>query len=200
MQLNLHTRTVVSIHLDFDVSLEFDDGSMVAFSEFAVDENMYDEDNQFEGLRKLVGLLGTACTMSAVSDSGALVLEFDSGTRVSAVPRTEVESWEFTAADGALMVCLPGGEIDGSAAPANYSPPSHRPPSPRGNAIPEGSTVVRLSVGRDGGVEFSNGSFLPIEVPLHDAYLILRESVVSVRNAEGAMQVKLSSGIHLISR
>nr|WP_296773983.1 DUF6188 family protein [Rhodococcus sp. (in: high G+C Gram-positive bacteria)] len=192
MELNLRSRHVRRIHLDFDLSLEFDDGSTVAFSEFSVDGVVYDEDNQFEGLRRVVELSGAACTSAEISNDGGLLIEFDDGTSVSAAPRAEVESWEFTGADGALVVCLAGGEVETNDATSHSSPPSPVP-----GAIAEGSTVVRLTVGRGGGIEFSNGSVLPIEVPLHDAYLILRETVVSVVRSDGAVQVKLSSGLRL---
>lgn len=192
MELNVRTRLVTRVHLDFDLSLEFDDGSTVAFSEFSVDGVVYDEDNQFEGLRRVVELSGAACTSAEISNDGALLLEFDDGSSVSAVPRAEVESWEFTGADGALVVCLAGGELETNGATQLYSPPSPVP-----SAVVEGSTVVRLTVGRGGGIEFSNGCVLPIEVPLHDAYLILRETVVAVQHADGRVRVRLSSGIRL---
>lgn len=191
MQLN---GRLAAVHLDFDLSLEFEDGAVLSFSELTVDAEVFDEDNQFEGLRRLAGLVNRACLRSEIQQSGTLVLEFDDESLVVAAPRDEVESWEFTAADGATMVCLPGGEIESMPAPERYSAAgrSERP-------VSEGSTVVRVTIGRGTGVEFSDRAFLSMDVPLDKAYLLLRESADSVQSSEGLVRVKLSSGQTLIA-
>lgn len=186
---NLESHCISTVHLDFDLSLEFDDGSTVAFSELRIGREVYDEDTQFEGLRHLVRLLGSVCVDVRDAGTGRLSLGFNCGTTMSAHPRAEVESWEYCSPDGSTMLCLPGGEIETLPGPARVSDGAPRP-----TEIAEGSTVVRISVGRRGGIEFSNRSVLGVEVPLDDAYLILRESVSSVRLVDGTTRVKLSSG------
>ncbi|MGB7239124.1 MAG: DUF6188 family protein [Rhodococcus sp. (in: high G+C Gram-positive bacteria)] len=191
MKLELQSR-VTKAHLDFDMGVEFEDSSSVAFSEFELGGVLYDEDNQFDGLRALVGLLGRTCTRAKVSPSSVLELDFDDGSRVMAKPRDEVESWEYTAANGSTMICLPEGDIESMPRPFRHIPPAVTagPPS-------EGATVVKISVGQDSGIEFSDRTVLRTDVPLDSAYLILRESVVSSHLIEKRQQIELSSGYFL---
>ena len=191
MKLELHSR-VTKAHLDFDMGVEFEDSSSVAFSEFELGGVLYDEDNQFDGLRALAGLLGKTCVRAEVRQSNALELEFDDGSRIVAKPRDEVESLEYTAVNGSTMICLPEGDIE------SMPRPFRRTPSPATAGPPsEGATVVKISVGQDSGIESSDRTVLRTDVPLDSAYLILRESVVSSHLIEKRQQIELSSGYFL---
>ena len=76
--------------------------------------------------------------------------------------------------------------------------PFRRTPSPATAGPPsEGATVVKISVGQDSGIEFSDRTVLRTDVPLDSAYLILRESVVSSHLIEKRQQIELSSGYFL---
>ncbi|MFC8177611.1 DUF6188 family protein [Rhodococcus sp. NPDC057297] len=182
--VDVQNARVRNVHLDFDLSIGFDDGSAVAFSQLDFGGTSFDEDNQFEGLRALTSLLTAQCTVSELAADGTLTLRFDDGTAVTAAPREEVESWEYTAPDGATVLCLPGGIIETLDAPETSAAPASPTGSP---AI--GSTVVRVSSGEHGGIQFSDGTVLATNVDLESAYLILRESVVRVGRG-----IELSSG------
>ncbi|WP_072805225.1 DUF6188 family protein [Rhodococcoides yunnanense] len=187
MNLELRTHALVRVLLDFDLTLEFSDGSTVAFSELTVDGELVDEDNQFEGLRLLSALIGTACVSAEIDENGTVQIEFEGGAVVVAEPRAEVESWEYTDPDGATSVCLAGGVVE-TWPPA--APGSRRETRSPARFPSLESTVVRISVGTGAAVEFSDGSALATEVSLDEAYLVLRESVVAVDEAG----VKLASG------
>lgn len=189
MEIQLKSLRVRNVHLDFDLSLEFDDGSTVGLSELDVDGLLVDEDNQFEGLRALNPLVGAICSTAEVTTAGALVIGFGSRAVIRASPRDDVESWEYTAASGATVLCLPGGEIEYLAAPEARRAESHRPGLPAIDA-----TAVRISVGEDGGVAFSDNTIIRTAVDLASAYLVLRESVRATRYVDGVHCLELSSG------
>lgn len=192
MTVDVRSRSVATVHLDFDLSVEFDDGSVMAFSEVTVGATLFDEDNQVEGLRALASYVGAVCVGSDVSPSGDMTLRFADNAPLSAAPRDNVESWEYTAPDGSTVICLPGGEIDTADAPAPLAATRTS-----GGPITTGATAVRLSVGAESGVEFSDGSALHMTVPLHEAYLILRESVEETAVSADTVSVRLSSGLRL---
>lgn len=193
MTFDLASRRIVAVHLDFDLAIEFDDRAVVAFSELTVGETLFDEDNQFEGLRALATYVDGVCVGVDVAPSGELTLHVAGKAALSAAPRESVESWEYTAHDGSTVICLPGGDIETVDAPI-----AHLAASTGDGKITESATAVRISVGATGGVQFSDGSALRMVVPLNDAYLILRESVVSARESDASTSVLLSSGQQLV--
>jgi hypothetical protein len=199
MKLAVVQKRVSRILLDFDLSIEFDNGASIAFSEVMIDGLTVDEDNQFEGLRALATLHGLVCDDADYDESGVLRLTFEGRQTVVASPRDEVESWEYTGADGSTVVCGPGGAVDSWPAPEH--PKSVAPAVERLPSI--GATVVRLSTGDDPAVEFSDGTKLFFDLSLDAGYLVLRESVTSssladsVAAAQGDWVVELSSG-HVI--
>lgn len=187
MELALHSRRVTRVLLDFDLSIEFTGGATVAFSEFVIGDVLVDEDNQFEGLRLAAALVGRLCESVAYAESGELTIVFDDGTVVEAASREEVESWEYTGSDGSTVVCLAGGDIEVLSGPSD--PPA---PIPAVTALPSvGATVVRIAVGDESTVEFSDRTSVPEAVSLDEAYLVLRESVAEVSE----QQIELSSGV-----
>lgn len=187
MNLELRTHRLVRVLLDFDLTIEFSDGSTIAFSEVVVGDELIDEDNQFEGLRKLAAFVGVACERSAIDASGAMLLEFGGAAAISAQPRGEVESWEVTTPDGVTSVCMPGGTVESWPATVPDALPVRRSPT-------ADCTAVRISVGTSTSVDFSDGSTVDVELCLDDAYLVLRESVVAVVRD----RVTLSSGYILV--
>jgi len=200
MKLAVDQRRVSRILLDFDLSIEFDNGASIAFSEVTVDDLIVDEDNQFEGLRAFATLHGLVCDDADYDESGVLRLTFEGRQRVVASPRVEVESWEYSAADGSTVLCGPEGAVELWPAPEH---PSTEVQTVEG--LPSiGSTVVRLSTGDEPAVEFSDGTKLLFDLPLDCGYLVLRESVTSSSISEGSDDeangdwvVELSSG-HVI--
>lgn len=183
-------RFIVRILVDFDLTIEFEDGATVAFSEFLVDGTVVDEDNQFEGMRCCAALLGLLCAEAAYDDAGVLRLKIDGTDRIVAYPREEVESWEYCGADGSTVLCGPGGEIETWSAPTSVTvdPPT------LGRLPAVGSTVVRLSTGIGAAVEFSDGTAMERDLPLGDGYLVLRESVTSSVPTTDGVVITLSSG------
>ena len=200
MKLAVVQQRVSRILLDFDLTIEFDDGSSVSFSEVVVDDLTVDEDNQFEGLRALSALHGLVCEDVDYDRSGTLRMHFAGGHTVVAHPRDEVESWEYCAADGTTILCGPGGAVE--------SWPSPEYPNREASAVEGlpsiGATVVRLSTGDGPTVEFSDGTQLLLDLPLDCGYLVLRESVTSTSVSDAGDEeaprdwvVQLSSG-HVI--
>lgn len=187
MKVDVQSQRVRQVHLDFDLSIEFDDGSTIALSEVDVDGKIFDEDNQFEGVRTLSRFVDAVCTGAEVDTAGTLTLTFDNASAVTASPRAEVESWEYTNPDGATILCLAGGEIEILDA-FEVSRHSRRVGVPAVDA-----TAVRISVGALGGVEFSDGTFVPMDLDLESAYLVLRESVVASVSTD-VPRIKMSSG------
>ncbi|WP_415976918.1 DUF6188 family protein [Rhodococcus sp. 077-4] len=199
MKLAVGQHRVSRILLDFDLSIEFDNGAILAFSEVMVDDLTVDEDNQFEGLRAFAALHGLVCDDADYDEFGVLRMTFEGRQRVVARPRDEVESWEYSAADGSTVLCGPEGTVESWPAPQH---PKAGVPAVEG--LPSiGATVVRLSTGDDAAVEFSDGTKLLFELPLDIGYLVLRESVTSSSlagsggNSPGDWVVELSSG-HVI--
>jgi hypothetical protein len=64
MKLAVEQRRISRILLDFDLSIEFDNGASIAFSEVVIDGLTVDEDNQFEGLRAFATLHGLVTALS----------------------------------------------------------------------------------------------------------------------------------------
>ena len=199
MKLDVDQNRVSKILLDFDLTIAFDGGATISFSEVTIDDLTVDEDNQFEGLRAFAGLHGLECEDADYDRSGVLRMAFAGGHRVVARPRDEVESWEFCAADGSTILCGPSGVVESWPAPEQ---PSTDVPTAEG--LPSiGSTVVRLSTGDEPTVEFSDGTELQFDLPLDCGYLVLRESVISSSSSEesdeahGDWVIELSSG-HVI--
>ncbi|MDR6912815.1 hypothetical protein J2W54_004918 [Rhodococcus fascians] len=193
MKLPVDGQRVHKVLLDFDLTIEFDGGATVAFSEVVVDDLVVDEDNQFEGLRAFAVLLGLVCDDAEFDESGVLRLTFDGRTRVVAHPRPEVESWEFCAADGSTVLCGAEGTVESWPAPPHRSDEV----TTREGLPSIGATVVRISTGDDASVEFSDGTCLNFDLPLDAGYLVLRESVTASSDAGGDWVVELSSG-HVI--
>ncbi|WP_183130506.1 DUF6188 family protein [Rhodococcus sp. SBT000017] len=200
MKLAVDQLRVSRILLDFDLSIEFDNGASIAFSEVTVDGLIVDEDNQFEGLRAFATLHGLVCDDADYDEFGVLRLTFGGRQRVVASPRDEVESWEYTAADGSTVLCGPEGAVESWPAPEH--PKAVAPTVERLPSI--GATVVRLSTGDNPAVEFSDNTKLLFDLPLDSGYLVLRESVTSSSSSkEGGDRahedwvVELSSG-HVI--
>lgn len=200
MKLAVDQHRVSRILLDFDLTIEFDDGATISFSEVVIDDLTVDEDNQFEGLRAFAALHGLVCEDVDYDRSGVLRMAFAGGHELVARPRDEVESWEYCAADGSTVLCGPDGAVELWPAPEH---PSTEAPTVEG--LPSiGSTVVRLSTGDEPAVEFSDGTKLLFDPPLDCGYLVLRESVTSSSISEGSDDeangdwvVELSSG-HVI--
>lgn len=199
MKLDVGQHRVRRIFLDFDLSIEFDDGATLAFSEVVIDDLAVDEDNQFEGLRALAALQGLVCEDADYDETGVLRLTFGGKHRIVASPRDEVESWEYCAADGSTVLCGPAGAVERWAAPEHP-----RVDEATVEGLPSiGATVVRLSTGDDAAVEFSDRTKLLFELPLDVGYLVLRESVMSSSRSGrsgtsyGDWTVELSSG-HVI--
>ena len=199
MKLAVDQLRVSRILLDFDLSIEFDDGASIAFSEVKVDGLIVDEDNQFEGLRAFATLHGLVCDDADYDEFGVLRLTFEGRQRVVASPRDEVESWEYTAADGSTVLCGPEGAVESWPAPEHP-----KPVVPTVERLPSiGATVVRLSTGDDPAVEFSDSTKLLFDLALDAGYLVLRESVTSSSMSDSAAAtpgdwvVELSSG-HVI--
>ncbi|WP_197478042.1 DUF6188 family protein [Rhodococcus sp. EPR-147] len=199
MKLPVEQRHISRILLDFDLSIEFDNGASIAFSEVVIDGLTVDEDNQFEGLRAFAALHGLVCEDADYDESGVLRLTFEGRQRVVAAPRDEVESWEYTAVDGSTVLCGPGGAVESWPAPEHQ-----KAEPPTVERLPSiGATVVRLSTGDDPAVEFSDGTKLLFDLALDAGYLVLRESVTSSSHSDSAAAtqgdwvVELSSG-HVI--
>ncbi|OZD02467.1 hypothetical protein CH275_17775 [Rhodococcus sp. 06-235-1A] len=200
MKLAVEHHRVSRILLDFDLTIEFDNGATISFSEVEVGDLTVDEDNQFEGLRSFAALNGLVCEKADYDESGVLRMLFAGDRTVVAGPRDEVESWEYCAADGSTVLCGPDGAVESWPAPEHP-----RGEAPTVEGLPSiGATVVRLSTGDDAAVEFSDGIKLLFELPLDSGYLVLRESVTSSSVSEGVGEtthgdwvVELSSG-HVI--
>lgn len=56
-------------------------------------------------------LLHQAVTKSAINDSGALIIAFDSGAMIHVESDDEYEAWTVGGPDGFLVVSMPGGEL-----------------------------------------------------------------------------------------
>lgn len=201
MSIEITSQRLTAVHLDFDVTLEFVSGAVVALSEFIVGDTVVDEDNQFEGLRLISAMVGSVCRRGGHDAAGRLVLEFDDGTVITAGARDEVESWEFTSPDGSTTLCEAGGAVVTFPAPDSFPAPTPMPDAVARETAPVGApridaTAVKISVGAVTVVEFSDGTSLPVDLSLDDAYLVLREKVTAVR--EGAQgRITLSSGFVL---
>ncbi|MGV8872633.1 MAG: DUF6188 family protein [Rhodococcus sp. (in: high G+C Gram-positive bacteria)] len=200
MKLAVDQHRVSRILLDFDLTIEFDNRATVSFSAVMIDDLTVDEDNQFEGLRAFAALHGLVCEDADYDENGILRMVFAGQQRVVARPREEVESWEYCAPDGSTVLCGPDGAVESWPAPEHP-----RAEAPTIEGLPSiGATVVRLSTGDDAAVEFSDGTKLLFDLPLDAGYLVLRESVTSSSDSEGAdartqrdWAVELSSG-HVI--
>ena len=198
MKLAVDQQRVSRVLLDFDLTIEFDSGATIAFSEVVVDDLTVDEDNQFEGLRAFAALHGLVCDDADYDEFGVLRLTFEGRQRVVASPRVEVESWEYSAANGSTVLCGPEGAVESWPAPER--PEAEAPTVERLPSI--GATVVRLSTGDDPTVEFSDGTKLFFDLALDAGYLVLRECVTSSSQSGSAAPqedwvIELSSG-HVI--
>ena len=181
MKLAVDQKRVSRILLDFDLSIEFDNGACIAFSEVMIDGLIVDEDNQFEGLRALATLHGLVCDDADYDESGVLRLTFEGRQTVVASPRDEVEEPHGARGfhGGSETACM----------------------RPHIGLVDE--AVVRRSTGDDPAVEFSDGTKLLFDLSLDAGYLVLRESVTSSSLADSVAAtqedwvVELSSG-HVI--
>ena len=59
----------------------------------------------------LVRLARDVITEAEVGRSGDLMIEFESGTKLTVRPDEEYEAWGFVGPKGRRVTCLPGGEI-----------------------------------------------------------------------------------------
>ncbi|MFR9797800.1 DUF6188 family protein [Streptomyces sp. MS06] len=59
----------------------------------------------------LVRLARDVITEAEVGRAGNLVIEFESGTKLTVRPDEEYEAWGFVGPKGKRVTCMPGGEI-----------------------------------------------------------------------------------------
>ncbi|MEV6669341.1 DUF6188 family protein [Streptomyces sp. NPDC051162] len=59
----------------------------------------------------LVRLARDVITEAGVGSAGDLVIEFESGTKLTVRPDEEYEAWGFVGPKGKRVTCMPGGEI-----------------------------------------------------------------------------------------
>ncbi|MER6162390.1 DUF6188 family protein [Streptomyces sp. NPDC001868] len=59
----------------------------------------------------LVRLAHDVITEAEVGRAGDLVVEFESGTKLTILPDEEYEAWGFVGPKGKRVICMPGGEI-----------------------------------------------------------------------------------------
>ncbi|HWD05923.1 MAG TPA: DUF6188 family protein [Amycolatopsis sp.] len=103
--------------MKYSAVLHFSDAYMVRIESsfrFTLPGKQYnispDVDPQ-ESLQPMSTLLHQAVTKSAINDSGALIIAFDSGAMIHVESDDEYEAWTVGGPDGFLVVSMPGGEL-----------------------------------------------------------------------------------------
>jgi hypothetical protein len=120
VDLGLAGRTLESMLIEYTAILDFAGGHCLTLEspftmttpafELRLDPARYlEQDEDFDQLRRLVGVVVTA---AAYDESGDLELRFaDDAAVIRSGPSSEYEAWNFAGANGFLVVCLPGGGV-----------------------------------------------------------------------------------------
>jgi hypothetical protein len=117
VDLGLSGRAVESTLIEYSVVLQCSGEHFVVISSPFVLENNglsyaitpeEDSDECFEPVRRLVGQTIKAATVEA---NGGLQMAFNNGTTLMVAPDDAYEAWNVSGPDGALTVCMPGGQL-----------------------------------------------------------------------------------------
>lgn len=115
IELPIEGLTIESVRIDFTVALEGKGGSIMLESPVLVEQS---ESTTLIGLGEvdrtgdptfdhLVGVR----VVAASATEGVLRVSFEDGTRLTARPSPDYESWTVAARGGAMYICTPGGRV-----------------------------------------------------------------------------------------
>jgi hypothetical protein len=120
VDLGLAGRALESTLIEYTAILGFAGGSSLTLEspftmtlpagEMCLDPARYlEEDEDFDRVRRLVGVLVAAATYDK---SGDLEVRFaDSAAVIRSGPHSEYEAWNFAGTDGSRVVCRPSGGV-----------------------------------------------------------------------------------------
>jgi hypothetical protein len=77
----------------------------------AGDHVSFDPESPDDAATHLVRLARDVITVADVRTVGDLVIEFESGTKLTVRPDEEYEAWELVGPKGRRVTCMPGGDI-----------------------------------------------------------------------------------------
>jgi hypothetical protein len=77
----------------------------------AGDHVYFDPESPDEASAHLVRLARDVITVAEVGRAGDLVIEFESGTKLTVRPDEEYEAWGLVGPKGKRVTCMPGGDI-----------------------------------------------------------------------------------------
>lgn len=106
-------RYLAQLHVSAgDVQLLFDGGVLVRLAGTSRLANgaAVDEPQSLLGLALLLPLLNEEVQSAAVAPDGSLAVTFAAGA-LTCLPGDAYEAWEFRTESGALVVCMPGGDL-----------------------------------------------------------------------------------------
>ncbi|MGE2732516.1 DUF6188 family protein [Mycolicibacterium vaccae] len=115
--LALNGRIVQSVLIDYTLRMQLSDEHFIVIeSTFNVDSSgtsvllspEEDADEAFQPIRQLVG---QTVKEAAADEAGTLRVSFSDGTRFEVPPDDDYEAWNVSGPGGALVVCVPGGEL-----------------------------------------------------------------------------------------
>lgn len=117
MDLGLQGRILQSVLVDYTLRMQLSDEYFIAIeSPFKVDSSgktfslspEEDADDAFQPIRQLVG---QTVEEASADEAGTLRVSFSDGTRFEVPPDDHYESWNVSGPGGALVVCMPRGEL-----------------------------------------------------------------------------------------
>ncbi len=117
MNLNIEGQTLSRICFDHAVSFLMSSGGEIRVETGATFRAPHTAELHFEpespgsASVALLQLLQRTVTRAEAFDDGLLVLEFDSGAKLTVEPHDSYESWGFVGESGARVISIPGGGI-----------------------------------------------------------------------------------------
>ncbi|MEU6535121.1 DUF6188 family protein [Streptomyces sp. NPDC047000] len=117
MNLNLRGQAVTRVCFDAaltvltsgDYELRVETEAILQVS--AEDHVYFDPESPAVVASHLVGLVRDVITVAEAGSVGDLVIEFESGMKLTVLPDEEYEAWGIVGLKGKRVVCMPGGEI-----------------------------------------------------------------------------------------
>ncbi|WP_327234145.1 DUF6188 family protein [Streptomyces sp. NBC_01317] len=117
MNLNLRGQAVTRVCFDAaltvltsgDCELRVETEAILQVS--AEDHVSFDPETPEAATSHLVRLIRDVIAEAEAGRAGELVIEFESGTKLTVLPDEEYEAWGIVGPNGMRVTCMPGGEI-----------------------------------------------------------------------------------------
>ncbi|MGE2736061.1 DUF6188 family protein [Mycolicibacterium vaccae] len=115
--LGLSGTVLESVLIDYTLRMQFSEVYFIVvgspFSATLAGEHisLSPEEDADEAFRPIYELVGETVQDAVADDSGTLRVRFRNGTQLEVPPDEEYEAWNVSGPNGALVVCMPGGEL-----------------------------------------------------------------------------------------